>query len=187
MDFGWYGEADGAAALDFLAQRPEVEPDRLGLVGLSMGGEEAIGAAGADDRVAAVVAEGATARVAADKGYLAAYGTRGAVQQRIDRVTFWLAGLLSGAPEPRPLRESVAVAAARPHPTQFLLVTAGDEPDEALAANFVRDGADHVVETWSVPSSGHVQGLATDPAGWEERVVGFLDSVLDVTPGLSPG
>jgi hypothetical protein len=81
----------------------------------------------------------------------------------------------------------VAVAAARPHPTQFLLVTAGDEPDEALAANFVRDGADHVVETWSVPSSGHVQGLATDPAGWEERVVGFLDSVLDVTPGLSPG
>jgi pimeloyl-ACP methyl ester carboxylesterase len=179
MDFGWYGEADAAGALDFLAQQREVSRDRLGLVGLSMGGEQAVGAAGVDDRVAAVVAEGVTSRVAADKGYLAAHGTRGEVQQRIDRATYWLVGVLSGdAPEPMSLRESVAVAGARPSPTAFLLIAAGDEPDEALAADFIRDGAAEAVETWVVPSSGHVQGLRTDPGEWEERVVGFLDSAL---------
>ena len=49
MDLGWYGEHDVAAALDFLAIRPEVAADRVGVVGLSMGGEEAIGAAGEVD------------------------------------------------------------------------------------------------------------------------------------------
>ncbi|HEY0644253.1 MAG TPA: alpha/beta fold hydrolase, partial [Nocardioides sp.] len=86
MDFGWYGEADAAGAVDFLGDLPDVSPRRIGLVGLSMGGEQAIGAAGSDPRVAAVVAEGATNRVAADKGFLAAYGVRGEVQQQVDRV-----------------------------------------------------------------------------------------------------
>ncbi|MGN6574842.1 MAG: alpha/beta hydrolase [Nocardioides sp.] len=77
MDFGWYGERDIAAALDFVVGGADVDAGRIGLVGLSMGGEEAIGAAGLDPRVRAVVAEGATNRVAADKGYLSAYGVRG--------------------------------------------------------------------------------------------------------------
>jgi pimeloyl-ACP methyl ester carboxylesterase len=93
MDFGWHGTADVSGAVDFLTRQPDVSPDRVGLVGLSMGGEEAIGAAGTDERIAAVVAEGATARVAADKGYLAAYGVRGHVQQRIDAVSYWLTDL----------------------------------------------------------------------------------------------
>ena len=46
MDFGWYGTADVSGAVDFLTRQPDVSPDRVGLVGLSMGGEEAIGAAG---------------------------------------------------------------------------------------------------------------------------------------------
>ena len=77
-------------------------PDRIGVVGLSMGGEEAIGAAGVDPRVRAVVAEGATNRVAADKGYLAAYGVRGQIQRGIDWATYAVAGLLTPAPEPDP-------------------------------------------------------------------------------------
>lgn len=68
MDFGWYGEQDASGAVDFLTQRPDVESGRIGLVGMSMGGEQAIGAAGADERVRAVVAEGATHRVAARQG-----------------------------------------------------------------------------------------------------------------------
>ena len=73
MDAGWYGDLDVAAALDFLAARPDVDPARIAVLGLSMGGEEAIGAA-ADGRIRAVVAEGATGRTAADKDALAPRG-----------------------------------------------------------------------------------------------------------------
>lgn len=181
MDFGWYGESDASGAVDFLSRQPGVSAGRIGLVGLSMGGEEAIGAAGVDARVAAVVAEGATHRVAADKGYLDVYGARGEVQQRVDRVTYWLAGGLSGAPEPTSLRRSVATATARPDPTGFLLITAGEVPDEGHAADFLSGSGDDLVRTWTVPGAGHTGGLQAAPAAWEERVTTFLaDSLAPV-------
>ena len=59
MDFGWHGDADIAAATGYLAERPDVDPERIGVVGMSMGGEEAVGATSTNDRIRAVVAEGA--------------------------------------------------------------------------------------------------------------------------------
>lgn len=178
MDFGWYGDLDARGAVDFVVQQPDVDPGRVGLLGLSMGGEQAIGAAGSDDRVAAVVAEGATARVAADKEYLDAYGTRGKVQQRIDAVTFGLTDLLSSAPRPAPLRSSVLAATSRSAPAAFLLVTAGEEPDEGYAAARLRSAAPSAVSTWTVPTAHHVEGLRTAPEEWEARVVDFFDQTL---------
>ena len=67
MDLGWYGDADVSAAATFLQHRPEIDPAHIAVLGLSMGGEEAIGAAAADHGIHAVVAEGATQRTAADK------------------------------------------------------------------------------------------------------------------------
>lgn len=180
MDFGWYGEADASGAVDFLAAEPGVAAGRIALIGTSMGGEQAIGAAGADSRVAAVVAEGATNRVAADKGYLeTAYGARGAVQQRIDAVTYWLTDLLSEAPRPPPLRDSVSIATSRSDPTEFLLIAAGSRRDEALAADYMQQRGNGLVQTWTVPHAGHTQALETAPAEWEERVIDFLDDSLE--------
>lgn len=155
MDFGWYGESDASGAVDFLTQQRDVSSERIGLLGLSMGGEQAIGAAGGDERVAAVVAEGATNRVAADKGYLEVYGVRGEMQQRVDRVTYWLTRRLTDAPEPLSLRQSVSIATARPDPTSFLLITAGEVADEGHAADYIRGSSTDAVQTWSVPGAGH--------------------------------
>jgi hypothetical protein len=34
---------------------------------------------------------------------------------------------------------------------------------------------------WEIEGSGHTDGLATDPTGWEDRVVAFLDGQLGVS------
>jgi alpha-beta hydrolase superfamily lysophospholipase len=60
MEFGWYGDLDIAAALSYLESRPEVDPARSGAVGMSMGGEQVVGAAATDTRIHAVVGEGGT-------------------------------------------------------------------------------------------------------------------------------
>jgi pimeloyl-ACP methyl ester carboxylesterase len=178
MDFGWYGERDAAAAVDFLVSRRDVVDDRVGIVGLSMGGESAMGAAGVDPRVRAVVAEGATNRVAADKTFLDAYGARGDLQQRIDRLTYGVAGLLTDAPEPRPLRDSVRAAEEDGTPTPVLLIAAADVETEQLAAELIDSAAPATVRTWTVPGAGHTKGLETAPVEWRRQVLSFLDAAL---------
>ena len=60
--WGWGGEADIKAAIAYLQDRPDVDPDRIGGIGLSVGGEMMIEAAAETDDLAAVVSEGAGAR-----------------------------------------------------------------------------------------------------------------------------
>lgn len=68
MDFGWYGDEDIAGATAFLSDQSDVDADRIAAVGMSMGGEQAIGAAATNMDIRAVVAEGSTNRVASDRG-----------------------------------------------------------------------------------------------------------------------
>lgn len=179
MDLGWYGELDIQAAVDALAARRDVDADRIGVVGLSMGGEEAIGAAGADSRIRAVVAEGATGRTAADKAWLAEeYGVLGRVQGVLDAATYGLVDLLTPADPPPTLEQSIRDSS----PTAMLLVAAGDRPDEDSVAVRLASLDPTRVKVWVVSGAGHVAALRTDPAAWREHVVGFLDVALAVEP-----
>lgn len=177
MDAGWYGERDIAAAVRFLQHQPGVDPARIGVLGLSMGGEEAIGAAGSVRGIRAVVAEGATHRTAADKaGYLPG-GIAGAIQRGLDRITYGTAALLSPAPQPGTLHAAIS----RARTTQFLLIAAGKGIDEPDAVDYLRTAAPERVQTWTVPGASHVHGLATAPAEWTARVTAFFDHALHVT------
>jgi len=174
MNFGWYGDRDVEAALDYLIGRPDLDPGRIAAVGESMGGEQAIGAMAADHRLRAVVAEGATNRVSADWAWLAdQYGVRGRVQQGVQWLTYRLADLLSDAPPPISLRHAVATADG-----PVLLIAAGNVADESSAAHHIASGAPSRVETWDVAGAGHTGGLRTDPAGWDQHVTAFLDRAL---------
>lgn len=176
MDAGWYGDRDIEAAVRFLQRRPDVDDARIGVLGLSMGGEEAIGAAAADPAIRAVVAEGATHRTAADKaGYLPG-GVAGALQRGLDRLTYGTAALLSPAPQPDTLHKAIALA----RQAQFLLIAAGKGVDEPEAAAYLQTAAPARVRTWTVAGAAHVGGLATAPTEWTARVTSFLDGALAV-------
>jgi len=178
MDAGWYGDRDLGAAVRYLRQSSY----RVGVLGLSMGGEAAIGAAAAVPEILAVVAEGATHRTAADKaGYLPG-GLAGAVQRVLDRLTFGTAALLSPAPRPATLHSAVRRADATP----FLLIAGGGAVDETEASAYLEQAAPERVETWTVPRATHTHGLDTAPEEWASRVTAFFDRALlegDGVPG----
>ncbi|HEX6325314.1 MAG TPA: alpha/beta fold hydrolase [Jiangellaceae bacterium] len=174
MDIGWYGDQDTSAAVDFLARQDGVVPSKIGVVGLSMGGEEAIGAAGTDPRISAVVAEGASGRTAADNEDIRPDDYATVLERGLDWYTYRLTDLLTAASPPASLRESVAAAGD----TEFLLVAAGTVEKEILAAESMRTADPQRVEVWTVSDAAHMRALGTAPAEWERRVVGFLDDQL---------
>ena len=175
MDFGWFGDQDIAAALSYLEARPEIDAQRLGAVGMSMGGEQAVGAAATDARIRAVVAEGVTGRTAADKGWLPRHW-RGWIQRGIDAVLYGTTDLLTEASPPIRLRDAVAEAAPRP----VLLIAGGAVLGNAEvdADNWIRAASPDTVQLWVVPDTGHTAALRTQPQQWEARVIGFLDAAL---------
>jgi fermentation-respiration switch protein FrsA (DUF1100 family) len=175
MDFGWYGDLDIAAGTRFLASRAEVDRTRIGVVGFSMGGEEAIGAAATDPLIRAVVAEGATGRQSADKAWFSdIYGWRGWLQERLENVQDRITDYLTAASPPISLRQAVVNAPD----TRFLLITAGNVDDEGHAASFIESGASERVTVWNVDGANHTGGYDARPTDWRRHVVEFLDESL---------
>ena len=180
MDFGWHGDADIAAATDYLADRPDVDPQRIGVVGMSMGGEEALGASATNELLRAVVAEGATARSAADEGWLSdEFGVRGLVQEQLERLQDVVTDALTSASTPTSMREAVEASGD----TRYLLIAAGNVADERRAAAYVAAEAPSRVDIWTVRDAGHTDGLQTRPEEWEARVIAFLTDSLGPTSG----
>ena len=168
MELGWHGDQDVGTAVSWLARRPEV--GRIGALGLSMGGEEVLGAAASDPRIRAVVAEGALGRGAMDDGWLPS-DLQGGIQRIELAVQTAVVRLLTDAPEPISLRRAVAAIAPRP-----VLLVAG--APELVGDRYLRAAAPGSVDLVELPDTPHTGGLATHPAEWEARVTGFLDRTL---------
>jgi len=173
MDFGWWGNRDVAAAVSFLDRQPGVRAGQIAVLGESMGGEQALAAAGSDPRIRVVVAEGATGQQLADHGWLPR-GIGGALQRGMEWVMYTAAGLISGAPRPVSIPDAIRAAAPRP----VLIIAGGAVGDEPVAARWFRAASPATVRVWVVPHAGHTRALATAPRAWEAHVIGFLDAAL---------
>jgi pimeloyl-ACP methyl ester carboxylesterase len=170
QDNGWWGNSDTSSAVTWLEARPDVVGGKIGVVGISMGGEEAIGAAGADPRIRAVVTEGAIWRGAMDDGWLP-HSFTGYVDRASLSVQTAVTSLLTSAPTPPSLTSSLKATAPRP-----VLLIAGKP--ELQGDQRLRDASPANVTPWKLPDTGHTAGLATHPAAWEAHVIGFLDQAL---------
>jgi len=138
-----------------------------------MGGEQALAVMGGNLRIRAVVAEGATGQQLADHGWKPD-GIGGVLERGVEWMEYTTAGLLSGAPRPVSIPDSVRAAAPRP----VLIIAGGAVAGEPAAARWFQAASPATVHVWVVPRAGHTQGLAAAPRAWETRVTGFLDAAL---------
>ena len=170
--YRWGGEQDVEAALDYLQSRPDVDPDRIGGLGLSLGGELMLETASNTDALKAVVSEGA--------------GIRSIREQMVKpspamwlSLPFWATqtaatAVFSNQMPPPNLRDCVARIAPRP---VFLIYSGHPVGGEELNADFY-DAAGEPKTLWEIPEASHTGGLAARPAEYEQRVVGFFDDAL---------
>jgi uncharacterized protein len=169
--FGWEGERDVHAAVEFLRNRPEVDPDRIGGIGLSVGGEMMIEAAAESDALRAIVSEGASARSVRD--IVANPGTTWS-EVLGNGVATLATSLFSNALPPADLKSLV------PKISGAVLFVYGEngQPAEEPANRAFYAVAHEPRELWEVPGSGHIGGTEARPREYEQRVVAFFDRYL---------
>jgi dienelactone hydrolase len=172
--WGWGGDRDVKAAIEFLQQRPDVDPDRIGGIGLSVGGEMMIETAAETDELKAVVSEGAGARSTTED------------MDHDDRALGkWTFGLAMSAVK----TAAVAVSSNHSPPANLkdlaakveqplLLIAAPNSPNGEKLNRGYHAAAGENSTLWEIPESKHVGGLAARPDEYEKRVVGFFDEAL---------
>lgn len=168
---GWGWEKDVEGALVFLSARRDVDPDRIGGLGLSTGANVLIEVAAEHRELKAVVAEGATARSFADYRNLDGLD--------IAAPYWWMfytaARVFSGDSPGEPLKDLVA----RVSPTPLLLIAGGRGiPQERDLNRIYTEAAREPVELWDLPDVSHTAAIRERPEEYERRVVAFLDEAL---------
>jgi uncharacterized protein len=166
------GERDVKAALAFLRSRPDVDPARIGGLGLSLGGELMLQAAGETAALKAVVSEGA--------------GIRSIREQMLKPgVLKWLSApywatstaaiaVFSNHAPPPNLKDLVARVSPRPI---FLIYSGHPLGGEELNKQFYA-AAGTPKTLWKVADADHTGGLDTHPKEYEHRVVSFFGHAL---------
>ncbi|HYI19805.1 MAG TPA: alpha/beta fold hydrolase [Solirubrobacteraceae bacterium] len=169
--FGWGGDRDVKAAIDYLQQRPDVDPERIGGLGLSVGGELMLEVAAESEELRAVVSEGAGSRMYSeefDHDFPAGEHVLNASGVLLKNLGL---GVFGDEPPPPDLETLVGRIAPRP----LLLIAAPNSPNgEDLNVQY-HAAASEPKELWEIPESGHTGGIDARPDEYERRVVGFFD------------
>jgi pimeloyl-ACP methyl ester carboxylesterase len=145
------------AALDYLEPRA----DRLAAFGSSLGGEVLLEAASRDERIEAVIADGAARPEDRDHAHPVSW------------LALHAARVISGE-RPAP---SLTGLMPRIAPRPVLLIASGGDPDEIPTNRKYRD-AGPSAELYEIPEAGHTAGLAARPEEYEARVTAFLERAL---------
>jgi hypothetical protein len=169
---GWNGDRDILAAVDYLQTRPDVDPSRIGGIGLSVGGELMLQAAAETDELAAVVSEGAGSRTFSE------------TMQEFDGVQKWLlapqalvqdvALSVFGSTTPPPSLTDLAPKIEQP---LFVIWAPNGGNREQMSERYY-ELASGPKQIWEMPTAKHVGGIREEPAEYERRVVGFFDDAL---------
>jgi dienelactone hydrolase len=172
--FGWDGQRDVHAAVEFLKGRPDVDPDRIGGIGLSVGGEMMIQAAAESDGLAAMVSEGAGIRSMREA--LAIPETRKQIESALVHAVVTPGVALFSNDLPPPGLDDLA-ADVSPTPLFLIYADPGQGGEAELQETFY-EAAREPKQLWLVPGAGHTGGIEAQPAEYERRVVGFFDDAL---------
>lgn len=171
--YGWQGHLDVLGALAYLQSRPDVEPNRIGALGLSAGGEAVLHAAAADDGIKAVVSDGSDLRTFKDMLLAADAGTWALAPGYL--VYFAALTVISGVTPPPSLVDLVPHIAPRP----LLLIAAGTDGAEEIEFNRIYyAAAGEPKQLWELPDSTHIRGLDTHPEEYQDKVLTLFDRAL---------
>lgn len=165
--FGWQDVDDVQAAINFLQNRDDIDPDRIGILGFSTGAEIALNAAAKYAAIKATLADGA--------GFPSTGDIPAPVNLR-ERITHPSFALLFkvmewelGIEQPGPISQVIHTIS----PRAVFLVSTGN--DLELRQNTIYyEQASEPKEHWNVPETGHGGAFRARPEEYSEKIKDFF-------------
>jgi uncharacterized protein len=166
--YGWGWPKDIGGAIRFLKTRDEVDPERIGALGLSTGADVLIQVAGQGPDLKAVVADGTYAGSFEDGQRIMGFSPITPFMA----LEFATVGATSGT-TPGPAIEDMIKRITSP----LLLVAAGP-PEKDAGEVYDRAAGDRPVDVWYLPDVGHTAAIREAAPEYERRVTEFFDAAL---------
>lgn len=171
--FGWSDTQDVAAAVEFLLSRPDVDPQRIGLFGFSIGGQIALRAAAQSEHIQAIAVD--------DPGF-ARISDLPPLRNLQDRwivlgyqIGFAGMTLRTGVKMP----QGVADALPRISPRPLLFIANGPEADSGYwMTHHYFELAGEPKTFYHIPEAGHGEGPQVRPQAYAETLNAFFDAAL---------
>ncbi len=171
---GLHEVRDVSAAVRYLQQRPEVDPDRIGIYGQSLGAAVAIMAGAELTALRAVVADSGFASVEwLVRHQFGAFSRLPAgLAPLVVEIGRWQTGV--DVAQVAPVRH---IGRISPRP---VMIVHGELDDVMLVENalLLADAAREPKEVWIAPGVHHAGAYGADPDRYLDRVAGFLDRAL---------
>mgnify|MGYP000473990913 CR=1 FL=1 len=171
--WGWVEINDLLGAVDYLRSRPDVDPDRIGALGYSLGGQISLRAAAQERWIKAVAAEGPTFAALSDHILSSAFSLRKLVLYPWLWIMYNFQVLLTGVPQPLGVVKETPKIAPRP----ILLIAAG-RGEEYLMARRLFEVAGEPKELYHVPEASHLECSRARPEEYALKLVEFFKDAL---------
>ena len=178
--FGWGAEKDLNAAVAFLQRRADVDSNRIGAIGLSVGGETLLRTAAQSDGLKAIVSDGAGS--GSFREDLARPGN--AKWEELPSSIVISAGTALFSNQAPPPEIGSIVDRIAPRPVLFIY----GEHDQSNVIDltpryYAKAGQPKAL--WKVPGASHTGGIDARPRDYERHVIAFLDRALLSQKGTS--
>jgi hypothetical protein len=166
---------DTQAGASFLMGRREVQPKRIGVMGISTGAHVGICAAARSQDINAVLADG----VGAGKSQDLLEPMLPQVQPLffmapLNWMFYQIADVFSGSTQEVPIKELVRQIPPRP----ILFISAGQDLLEAPLTQRYMEYAGTAATRWVIPEAYHCGGLAIRRDEYSERMISFFEQSL---------
>jgi uncharacterized protein len=175
ISFGHHEMKDMNAFFAFLRGRPGVNPDRIGIFGISMGGSLAIQFAAENELVRAVVADCAPSSIADTVETSVRFFTGLPPFPFAPMILFWADR--EGGYSSSEINAKSWIGRISPRPV-LLMQGGADNMASPESGERLFQAAREPKELWFDPELGHVQFLEKRPEEFERRVTGFFDRYL---------
>jgi pimeloyl-ACP methyl ester carboxylesterase len=169
--FGWEDVSDVDTALEFLAGCKDVDPDRIGILGFSIGGQIALRAAAENENIRAIIAD--------DPGYVSIDDAPPAVSasEKFAYFVAWVddrgVSLWSGVPIPAGIPEILPQIAPRP----IFFIDTGQGGGRKFV-RYLYELADDPKTLWEIPETYHGGQFNARPDEYEAKMIEFFDTYL---------